>query len=376
MDLQAIVDFVKRHRDPILAVLWICALGWLFSSFLSVLAPFLVALVLAYLLEPVVAFVQSIGWKRFRVRRMTAVLTIYVVLFAVLLSVGLPMLVNLADELVGIASRVEGADLQREAQEIVQRYSRRVNALPLPPELRSRLGDLASDPKELSTVLAVVFKKLRQILSSLLRGGAGFLGTLLGAGMQLALVPVLLFYFMLEYPKLSGRVMHVVPSVYRPWMKSFIARVDVSLGGFVRGQLLIAFLFGLIMTLGLWIIGIPYAVVLGPVSGFANLVPYLGVVVGLVPAFFIALWVGGFTMEGLGLCGAIVLLFLVIQTLDGYVFQPKILGPSVGLHPLWIMVALSLGQQTMGVVGMILAVPTAAVLRVLLEDAHSLLYPA
>jgi predicted PurR-regulated permease PerM len=128
------------------------------------------------------------------------------------------------------------------------------------------------------------------------------------------------------------------------------------------------------MTLGLWLIGIRHAVVLGPLSGIANMVPYLGVVVGLVPAFFLALWQGGLSWTGLYLCGAILGLFLVLQLLDGYVFQPRILGPSVGLHPLAIMLALALGEHLMGLAGMMLAVPVAAVLRVVLEELHPLLY--
>ncbi len=128
------------------------------------------------------------------------------------------------------------------------------------------------------------------------------------------------------------------------------------------------------MTIGLWLIGINYAFVLGPLAGLSNLVPYLGVIVGLVPAFFLAIWQGGIGFESVYLCGCILALFGFLQFLDGYVFQPKILGPSVDLHPLSIMLSLAVGEYLGGLAGMIIAVPAGAVLRVILEELYPQLY--
>ncbi len=374
MDLERLLESLRRRKDPLLALAILVGSALLFRVLVGVLVPFLIALVIAYVLEPLLVWLGRVRLGRVRLSRMTCVLITYILGAGLMMMVGLPLVVNVATGMVRIAQGVETADLQVQATRMVRGIQDRLHSLPLPEDLSERVRSLVSDPVEVSRLVATVFQKLRDALSTVLRGGAGMLTTAVSASMQLMLVPVLLFYFMLEFPGLSEGFLLLVPPAYHGWMRGFLARVDRTLGGFVRGQLLIAFLFGAVMTLGLMAIGIPFAVVLGPMSGIANLVPYLGVVVGLVPAFFLALWQGGLGIEGLMSCGAIALLFVVLQLLDGYLFQPRILGPSVELHPLWIMLSLAIGEHWMGLPGMMLAVPVAAVLRVILSDLHSAVF--
>lgn len=369
VDLDRLLGFGRTHKDALLAVGLVVAAGAAFWVFLPVLTPFLIALVLAYLLEPLLQAVS-----RLKLSRISSVLLIYVLFGLAAVGIGVPVLVNITSGLIGLAHGLETADLQARAVTLVERYREVVVELPLPESARAHVQSLVSDPKEVQHILVAVFEKLRGVASAVLRRGAGLITTFLSAGVQFMLVPVLLFYFMLEFRDLDDGFLAMVPGPYRPWMRGFLDRVDRTLGGFIRGQLLIAALFGATMTVGLWVIGIRYAFLLGPLSGVANLVPYLGVVVGLVPAFFLALWQGGLGMGGLLLCGQILILFVILQLLDGYVFQPRILGPSVELHPLWIMLALAIGEHVMGLAGMMLAVPVAAVLRVILEDLYPLVY--
>lgn len=375
IDLEAAIAFVRRRRDPLLALGLLTSTGLVLGTLLPVVSPFLVALVIAYVLAPLIDGMRRVGVGGWRPTRMSCVLSVFIVLFGGVLVFGLPLVVNVASGLIHIAHGLEDADLQRQALETIGRYRTLVTTLPLPAEVLQRADEFFHDPEELSKVLVLGAEKGRVVLAAVLRGGARFLTTFLSAGVQIFLVPVLLFYFLLEYDQLYPGMMAWVPLPYRGWFERFLVKVDRRLGGFVRGQLLIAFLFGLIMTGGLWAIGIRYAIVLGPLSGIANLVPYLGVVVGLVPAFFLALWQGGFSVQALWMCGAILALFVFLQLLDGYVFQPRILGPSVDLHPLTIIFALALGEYWMGLAGMMLAVPVAAVLRVILEEIHPRLYP-
>jgi predicted PurR-regulated permease PerM len=374
VDFERLIEFVRRRRNPLLALGLFGSSGFLLQTYVGVLSPFLVAFVLAYVLTPVVRSMRRVGPRKRKPSQLFCVLTLFIALFGGMVVFGIPLLVNLTGGLVRIASGLERADLQQEASVIVQRYEKVLLDLPLPEEAQKRVKEFFSNPKEISRVLVAAFQKGRSLLSTVLRGGAKFLATFFSAGFQLMLVPILLFYFLLEYEEIYPSFLRFVPVPYRSWMERFLGKVDLSLGGFVRGQLLIAFLFGTTMTVGLWFIGIRFAVVLGPLSGIANMVPYLGVVVGLVPAFFLALWQGGLSMQSVWLCGAILALFVVLQLLDGYVFQPRILGPSVELHPLWIMLALALGEHVMGLAGMMLAVPVAAILRVLVEETYPLLY--
>lgn len=374
MSPAEVLRFVREHSDPLLAIGLLVGLGFAGWYLLGVLTPFLLALVLAYVLEPLVRGMTRFGLGVWKPDRPVAVMIVFVLLASIFFGFGIPLAVNLARGLVHIAGTLEGADLQAEAATLATRYRALIESIPLPADLRAQLTALAADPRELASVVVPALEQVRALASTVLRGGAGFLSAAFSAGFQLLFVPVVLFYVLLEYPTIGPMVRGMVPVPYRAWTDSFFVRVDRSLGGFLRGQLLIAFLFGTIMTIGLWMIGIRYAIVLGPVSGLANLVPYLGVVVGLVPSLFLALWQGGFGLESLRLAGLILLLFVLIQTLDGYVFQPKILGPSVELHPLAIMLSLAIGEHLMGLAGMMLAVPVAAVLRVILEDLYPVLY--
>ena len=374
MSPEYLIDFIKSRKNELIVTAIVTGSALSLYYFISVLAPFIIALVLAYLLDPVVAGVGRLGMGRFRIDRLSSVLIIYVFLFILFISVGLPILLNVSNGLFSIAHALDSANLKDTSVELLERCRGFLKELPLPERAQEFANKLIEDPKSESKMLVAVFSKGRSWTTTALRRGAGFFSSFLSAGMQLAVVPILLFYFMLEFRTLDDNFILLMPAPYRAWTRGFIDRVDLRLGGFVRGQLLIATIFGTIMTLGLYIIGIKFAIILGPMSGIANLVPYLGVVVGLVPAFFIALWQGGFALQSLWLCFWILILFVILQTLDGYVFQPRILGPSVELHPLWIMFALALGQHLMGIMGMLLAVPVAAVSRVILEDIYGALY--
>lgn len=374
MDFEKLFDFLDRRRDPLVCLVWVLFATWMLAEFMGVLSPFLIAFTLAYVLAPVVDWMSNLGWRGRKLSRMFCVLTLFILVFAVIVIFGIPLLVNLITGLVNLASGLETADLDSKAAYWIEHYRELLDSPWIPDSIRSEIKDLISDPKELNGMVLTVFEKGRGILATLLKKGAGFLGIFFTAGIQFALVPILLFYFLLEFNEMRGNFLTIIPHTYHPWTEKFLNKVDKSLGGFVRGQLLIAFLFGVVMTFGLVVIGIPYSIILGPLAGLANLVPYLGVVVGLVPAFFLAIWKGGISVATIGMCLAILVLFAFLQALDGYVFQPRILGPSVELHPLWIMIALALGENLMGLAGMMLAVPVAAILKVILEELYPVVY--
>jgi predicted PurR-regulated permease PerM len=118
---------------------------------------------------------------------------------------------------------------------------------------------------------------------------------------------------------------------------------------------------GLLTTLGLWVLGFPYPALVGVVAGVFNLVPYLGLIVSLVPALIIALLSG----EILASFGKIAIVFGIVQALDGTVIGPKIIGGSVGLHPAWVILALAAGGLFFGFVGLLIAVPAALLVKLL-----------
>jgi predicted PurR-regulated permease PerM len=170
--------------------------------------------------------------------------------------------------------------------------------------------------------------------------------------------------------------MKIVPPGYKKWVHAFAGETDITLRNFIRGQMLVAACFGIMMTIGLYVIGIKFWLVLGPLSGIANLIPYLGVIFGLGPALLLAVYQGALP-DGAGVMVMIIkviILFSIVQTIDGLVLQPKIIGENVELHPLIVMLALLIGAELMGVYGMLFAVPVAAILKVLIMEIYNVLY--
>jgi predicted PurR-regulated permease PerM len=154
------------------------------------------------------------------------------------------------------------------------------------------------------------------------------------------------------------------------WFFGIWAKVDKSLAGYLRGQLLVASIVGTVYGSGLMFLGIgTYAILIGFVAGVANLIPYIGPILGFIPAFLWVLVSGSYpeVMDKVWATGYILLLTMFVQALDGFVLHPRIAGQGAELHPLAIMLALIAGGQ-LGLGGMILAVPAAIMIRVLLEE--------
>ena len=155
-----------------------------------------------------------------------------------------------------------------------------------------------------------------------------------------------------------------IPSRYRPRVRRIAVEVDQRLSAFVRGQLTVASLLGLMYAIGLLIVGIDLAIPVGLLSGALFIVPYLGNAVGFVLAAFLALVKFGFGGKLLG----VAIVFLGVQLIEGNLLTPRIVGDQVGLHPLVVMIALIVGGSLLGIWGMLLAIPITAVLSVLANE--------
>jgi predicted PurR-regulated permease PerM len=155
-----------------------------------------------------------------------------------------------------------------------------------------------------------------------------------------------------------------LPPGRRDGTLSFLHRYDVLLGEYLRGQLLVATFVGIATGVGFWIVGFPNAVLLGVIAGVFNIVPYLGLIVSLIPALLIALLTPPFWLSLLKVAGV----FFVVQSLDSYFFSPKIVGDRVGLHPVWVMLAIIGFASVFGIVGLLLAIPIAVLIKLVIEN--------
>lgn len=330
---------------------------WVLGATGFLLAPFVVALGVAYILDPLVDRVS---------RRMPRSLAIVLLglpvlgLVGVLLAYGIPALWNQGADLLGRLPSV----LERMAVWL-ERLPRRIGLVQLPgvdgAALAERLRELDAE-----MVVAMLTERREEILDHLWSGALGVgrgvatFATVVG---YVVLTPVLLFYLLRDWDRLLAGVMELVPPMHRAPVETFGRDLDRKIAGYLRGQLTVAAICGGLTALGLWILDFPYALLLGALAGGLGMIPYVGLVVSLLPALVIALLTPAPLVGLLKVLGV----FGVVSILEGSVLAPRIVGDSTQLHPVVVVLALALGGFFFGFPGLLLGVPAAAALKLLLE---------
>ncbi len=187
---------------------------------------------------------------------------------------------------------------------------------------------------------------------------------LVSALVNLLLLPIFLFYLLRDWDRLVAAVHQLIPKRYRERAERVAVEVDKRLSAFVRGQITVAALLGVMYAIGLLIVGIDLAIPVGLASGFLFIIPYLGNAIGMLFACLLALVKFGVGGEVLGVLGV----FAIVQLIEGNLLTPRIVGESVGLHPLVVMIALIVGGSLLGIWGMLLAIPITAVASVVAAE--------
>ena len=225
------------------------------------------------------------------------------------------------------------------------------------------------DPEKSKEILSSAMKKMGQLPLTLLTTATSFVWGSLSSIMSLILmvvnifiIPVAMFYLLRDFDVFNGKIMDLVPPRFRDQTLEIFGEVDKVLSGFVRGQLMVASLMSIMYCIGLYICNTPMSLFIGALAGFASLIPYLGLVVGLVPAALLTFLQFHDAAHLIGVAAV----FTIVQMLEGMVITPRIVGDQIGLHPIVIMLAVLIGAEVFGLLGVFLAVPAAAVLNVLL----------
>jgi predicted PurR-regulated permease PerM len=186
-----------------------------------------------------------------------------------------------------------------------------------------------------------------------------------GAIVSLFVIPVLAYYLLVEFDRIRLAVLDLVPPAYQDTVSRQAARVDRLVSGFIRGQLTVCLLLGTLYALGFAVIGIDLAFVIGMLAGAAAIIPYVGGALAVLSA-------GGMCLLEFGLDFHLALVigwYALCQGLEGFVLTPRILGGTLGMHPVVVIVALMIGGDLLGFLGLMVAVPVAAVAQVFLQDA-------
>jgi predicted PurR-regulated permease PerM len=324
------------------------------------LAPFILALVLAYVLDPLVDLLERRGLRRGLAVAALAVPAL--TLFALLLIFGVPALAQQAQTLIEQLP----AALQRGVTWL-QNLRVRLEAADIPllgSEAIARTLDSFSPERVAQYIEQQQAVIGRRAWSAVLGVGKGVTIALSILG-YVVLTPILTIYLLIDFNKLTARAQELIPNDRKATWLAFIKEYDFLLSRYLRGQMTAALVVGVLTWLGLWALGFPYPAVVGVVAGVFNLVPYLGLVVSAIPAIIISL-LSGHILASLAKAGIV---FAVVQTLDGSIIGPRIVGESVGLHPVWVILALAVGSFFFGFVGLLLAMPAAVFIKLIAREA-------
>jgi len=274
--------------------------------------------------------------------------------------IGTLILFSIVLATIGLFFYVIVPPLAKEMSQLAAQFPVYINNLSINYSVISeqQIDNRLSEP--IQEILTEASKSLKNAASAAFSGILGLLGGLISA----ILIAVISFYFVVEEKGVEKFVRAVIPYNFQPRALKIIKKIEVKLGRWFVGQIFLGVIVGFITFLALSIIGVPYAVVLGVIAGFLELIPYLGPTLASIPAIIIAFTVSPF------LALLTLILYFLIQEIENYVIVPKVMEKSVGLHPIVIIIAILVGGQFAGIMGVILSVPIATIISIILEDLY------
>ena len=314
-----------------------------------VLTPFVVSMVLAYLGDPLADWLESRGLSR-----TLSVVCVFILIFSLIIGVLLIIIPTLVHQIKTVIDLLPELEVWIEG-----------NLLPYLQKFISVDGSMV-DLAQLSKKLSEQWQKAGGLLASLGVSVSRSSMALMGFAANLFLVPVVAFYLLRDWDKMMANLGMLLPRNVEPVAVRLLKECDDVLGAFFKGQLMVMVALGVVYSLGLGLIGLQFAILIGMLAGLASIIPYMGFALGFAAALIVAL----FQFDGLSGMAMVVAVFVFGQAMEGWVLTPMLVGDKIGLHPVAVIFALMAGGQLFGFIGLLIALPMAAIIMVLLRHLH------
>lgn len=308
----------------------------------GVLLPFVAGMAVAYLLDPVCDRLER--WKLSRTLATTMVTVCFVLICVLVLLLVIPVVISQIGTLIERAPDYLAA-LQREVSALMEMLRDRLD-----PAAEQKLQSVLRSSSD--TIVTWVTGVLRNVIS----GGFAFINFVA----LMVIMPVVAFYLLRDWDSLIAKADDWVPRKHQATIRKLAHEVDETLSGFMRGQGMVCLSLAVFYAIGLTLAGLDFGLVVGLIAGFLSFIPYVGSMVGLVLSVGLALA----QFDNLTSVAIVAGVFIIGQAIEGNVLTPKLVGEKVGLHPVWVMFGLLAGGALFGFVGVLLAVPVAAVVGV------------
>jgi sporulation integral membrane protein YtvI len=335
------VKISPRIRTVILVAASVLALAVVYFT-RSAFIPFLLAVVISYVTMPFVRYLE-----KHEVPKVPATLIIYLAFIVIFILTVLFIVPRLSAELNGLTDIVP--EQARRVRDFVEAVSNRYSRITIPDGIRKVIDD-------------TIQKSEGIVLDFVSRLGNVVLG-MFSHLVSLAIAPVLAFYITTDLNLLRESFTQWIPASKRDNVICLLEDIDQVIGEFIRGQLIVCTVIAVLTSIALYLMGVQFAIILGMIAGIVDVIPYFGPFIGMLPCIAVAL------LQSPKLALYTALAFIAIQQVESNIISPKIVGDRVGLHPVVIIFALLAGERLLGFIGLVLAVPAAAIIKVILHHS-------
>lgn len=305
----------------------------------DVILPFVLGGAVAYFLDPVADRIERLGASR--AVAVALITLVAICIFVIMALLVIPTLVNQTANLIDIAPQLFN-DLQN--------------------FLTTRFPEIVDQDSTLRQSLASLGTTIQERGGQVVETVLASVGSLVNVVVLLVIVPVVAFYLLYDWDRMVAEIDRLLPREHAPVIRRLASEIDRTLASFIRGMGTVCLILGTYYAVALMLVGLQFGLVVGAFAGFVTFIPYVGAVLGGALAIGLALFQFWGDWLSIGLVAGI---FVLGQVVEGNILTPKLVGDSVGLHPVWLIFALSVFGALFGFVGMLVAVPVAAAIGVL-----------
>ncbi|MDD3705521.1 MAG: AI-2E family transporter [Clostridiaceae bacterium] len=306
----------------------------------TVIKPFIIAAVFSYLLNPIVSIFEKKG-----IRRIFGVIIVYLIFIALIMLLSFVLVPKLIKEISALVVNIP--QYSKQMQELFRQFQDGYMKSGLPESFKDVLDD---------NILM-----LQSMILTLLQNIANGIIDIFSQLFNIIIVPVITFYMLKDAEYFKNQFILVIPKAKRTKFIVLLRDIDNVFGKYIRGQIVIASFVGVLTTVALIIIKVKYAFILGIFAGIANVIPYFGPFIGIIPTILFAL------LDSTGKALYAGVAFILIQQLESGFLTPRIIGKSVGIHPVYVIMSLIAGGKLFGIIGLITAVPALAAIKLTLR---------
>ncbi len=334
---------VNRFLKILLAILILAALVWVVVKLSNILTIFIIGALLAYILDPITSFLEYKGLSRMQA---TSVVFLALALFLfAFIYFFVPLVIDQVKVIQHTFTSGQGTQSIKRMEQVLKENI---------PMLKNANLNITA--------------KINEVINHLSNSIFSLMGSLISLITTLVVIPFVVFFLLKDGRNIKKNMVSIIPNRYFEMTLNLLYQTDQQIGGYLRGQFFDAAIIGFLSIVALWILHVPYFLIIGTFAGLANMVPFVGPLTGAVVAILVVFLTNGTVNQMIMVAVA----FGIIQLLDNVLVQPLVVAGSVKMHPLIVLFAVIIGGQFWGVLGMFLAVPAAAVLKVLIVEMYKM----